>query len=266
MKTWDERPDWQLPPGVARGTWDYTRSRLIADDYDSYFTDKQLFALDQQWLQRYFPPRGTVMDLGCGTGRAMLPLVRKGMHGVAIDLSAHMLRVVSEKARAEQLPVQCVRANLVELDCFADRSVDCAMCLFSTLGMIRGQQQRARMLHHVGRILRPRGKFVLQVHNYWVHLFDPEGPWWMLRNATRRLVKRDVEIGDKFFPYRGIPRMFLHTFSRRELSQLLDSAGFEILRWVSLNATQSGELPAPWLASYVCASGWIVVCQQNSSS
>ena len=34
---------------------------------------------------------------------------------------------------------------------------------------------------------------------------------------VRSIVGRDVEAGDKFFAYQGVPNMFLHVFTRSEL-------------------------------------------------
>ena len=260
------RPDWQLPEGVSHGTWDYLRSDAIATGYDDYFADAAIFAVDAELVSRYIQPPSLVVDLGCGTGRSILPLVQAGCRGIAIDLSAAMLGEVKRKADALQIGPErllCVQANLVELNCLADESIDHALCLFSTLGMIRGADPRQRVVAHVRRILRPGGYFVLQVHNYWVHLFDPEGPWWMVRNWARRMFHRDVQIGDKFFPYRGIPRMFLHTFSRRELHDLLRSNGFRVRCELPLNATQSGELAHKHWFPAIRASGWIMVCQSD---
>ena len=89
-----------------------------------------------------------------------MPLVRRGFRGLAVDLSAEMLAVVGEKAEDEQLPIDRVMANLVDLDCLADGVADYCISMFSTLGMIRGRQNRQRALEHVppgsqaGRIVR----------------------------------------------------------------------------------------------------------------
>ena len=98
-------PHWQLPPGVSRGSWDYIRSPHIAEQYDEFFAENRLFEFDERELARILPSHGLVADLGCGTGRALLPLVRRGMQGLAIDLSAEMLAIVAEKAEAEDLPI-----------------------------------------------------------------------------------------------------------------------------------------------------------------
>ncbi|HTN78022.1 MAG TPA: class I SAM-dependent methyltransferase, partial [Pirellulaceae bacterium] len=207
-----ERPHWQLPPGVTRGMWEYAHNDQIATDYDAYFSGTKLFDLDGAILQRHFVEPGLVADLGCGTARALVPLVKRGFRGLAIDLSEPMLSVVRDKAAKEQLDITCLLANLVELDGVADHAVDYCISLFSTLGMIRGRENRHKALVHTRRILKPGGKFVLHVHNYWYNLYDPGGPWWVVGNFCRATFRRDIEPGDKFFFYRGVNNMFLHVF------------------------------------------------------
>ena len=258
--TLSDRPTWQLPPGVSRGLWDYIHTPHIAEDYDEYFAFNSLFETDEAVLRRQFDRPGLVADLGCGTGRALVPLVRAGHRGLAIDLSDHMLRIVREKAEAEELPIDCVRANLVELDAIADGAVDYAMCLFSTLGMIRGRENRHRTLQHARRILKPGGRFVLHVHNHWFNLRDPDGPWWVVKNLVSAALRRDVEIGDRWFPYRGLPSMFLHAFRWHELAADLHKAGFRITERIALDAPRREALKRPWLFGPLRTNGWIVAC------
>ena len=257
------RSAWQLPKGVSAGTWDYAESESIASEYDDYFRNHGMFALDQQVLSQYFEPGRDVIDLGCGSGRALVPLVERGLRGVAFDLSQHMLETVRDKPELKS--AACIRGNLVDLDCFRDASFDYAMCLFSTLGMVRGSDSRSRTVEHVARILKPDGLFVLQVHNYWVHLFDPEGPMWMLRNFVRANTKRDVELGDRFFNYRGIPEMYLHSFRLGEIRNLLTSHAFEIIEKIPLNARQDAKIAGSWLLSSIRASGWIFIARKKGS-
>jgi ubiquinone/menaquinone biosynthesis C-methylase UbiE len=254
-------PNWQLPPGVTRGLWDYVQSAEIAEDYDDFFAFNTLFEFDEQVLARHFSPPGVVADLGCGTGRALIPLVRRGFQGLAIDMSDRMLDIVRKKSRQEHLPIECVRANLVELDAVPDDQVDYAMCLFSTLGMIQGRAHRRRALGHVRRIVKPGGLFVVHAHNFWFNLFDPDGPWWLIRNVLRSTFRRDVERGDKYFPYRGVPNMFLHVFTRGELKHDLRQAGFRLREVIPLHTSRQKRLPRAWLAGGIRANGWIVVCQ-----
>lgn len=278
-------PDWRLPPGVPRGVWDYARLRSIADDYDEYHALNTLFEFEEQVLREEFgdpsahgePPTqvaGVIADLGCGTARALLPLVRAGWRGLAIDLSEPMLDVVREKAACDGLRVECVQANLVELtpDLVADESVDHAMCLFSTLGMIRGRANRRTALAHMCRILRPGGRLVLHVHNFWFNLCDPGGPWWVLGSLARGVSPLPVphhqgegafEVGDKTFAYRGVPNFFLHVFRERELRADLRAAGLRVRRWIPLDLERRHALKHTWLLPALRANGWIVVCERG---
>ncbi len=256
-----DRPTWQLPPGVPRGLWDYVHAPHIADDYDDYFAFNSLFDTDGALLNRQFDRPGLVADLGCGTGRALVPLVRKGHRGLAIDLSEHMLRIVQKKADDEGLTIDCVRANLVDLNAIADHAVDYAMCLFSTLGMIRGRENRRQVLSHARRILKPGGRFVLHVHNYWFNLRDPEGPGWVLGNLLTAPFRSEVEIGDRWYPYRGLPSMFLHVFRWRELAADLTAAGFRIRERIALDAARRQALSRPWCMGALRTNGWIVTCE-----
>jgi SAM-dependent methyltransferase len=262
----EKRPQWQLPQGVTRGLWDYVHSPTVADDYDEYFAHNRLFRFDEQIVLRELEIRGirrgnVVADLGCGTGRALVPLARRGIRGVGIDLSPRMLGIVRGKARNEQLDILCLRCNLVELDALADHCVDAAISLFSTLGMIRGCTNRQQALNHFHRIVKPGGIFVLHVHNYWYNLNDPGGPWWLIANLLRSCLRRDIEAGDKFFSYRGVPNMFLHVFRRRELITSLRRAGFRIRKLVPLDPRRHRALRWPWLLGAVRANGWIAVCE-----
>ncbi|MBP86279.1 MAG: methylase [Planctomycetaceae bacterium] len=265
----DHRPEWSLPPGVTRGLWDYAHSDPIAEDYDEYFAHNRLFEFDEQVILRELEERDLssdclIADLGCGTGRAIVPLARRGYRGLAVDLSEKMLAIVKAKAEAESLPIECVHANLVELDCVEYASIDAAISLFSTLGMIRGRTNRFRALEHTARILKPGSPFVLHAHNYWFNLYDPGGPWWVLRNFCRASFVRDIEAGDKFFSYRGLPNMFLHVFRLGELKRDLRRAGFQVTRIIPLDPRRHRALRMPCVAGRLRANGWIVVAERRS--
>ena len=267
----ENRPDWQLPPGVTRALWDYVHCPAIADDYDVCFAENRLFKFDEQVVMREFEARGLgkgslIADLGCGTGRALVLLARRGFRGLAVDLSDRMLANVRRKICRDRLPIQCLRANLVELDAIADDCVDGALSLFSTLGMIRGRAYRQRALEHACRILKPGAALVLHVHNYWYNLYDPGGPWWLLRNMLRAAVIRDIEAGDKFFDYHGIPNMFLHVFTLRELVCALRRAGFRLCQIVPLDPRRHRALPWSWFLGRLRANGWITVSEKRRSS
>ena len=83
--------DWQLPPGVTRGLWDYLHDAELPRGYDAALAGSPLLAADVRFAEEHFPPPGRLIDLGCGTGRLLLPLARRGFRVLGVDLSAEML-------------------------------------------------------------------------------------------------------------------------------------------------------------------------------
>jgi SAM-dependent methyltransferase len=253
-------PLWRLPDGVPRGVWEYAHRPHIAGDYDAEFAANTLFDFDESVLLDNFQQPGVLVDLGCGTGRALVPFAKRGFRCVGVDLSPEFLGIVAAKARAENLRIDCIRANLIELDCLAAASADYAVCLFSTLGMIRGRANRIRALRHMRRILKPGGTLVIHVHNRWHNLRDPNGRRWLLRNLLWERWRGELEAGDKFFPYRGISNMFLHVYTQGEFTGELREAGFTVRELIPLDTARRHRLPHPWLLGRLRANGWIAVC------
>ena len=257
-----EQSQWRRPAGVAPGTWRYVQQGSIANHYDAFVAETPLCALDQTILrqvfesidsgqnsaestegkarrtgQKVFSDRDNwVLDLGCGTGRAATELSQLGRNVLAIDLSQSMLNHVVERSKRSQVEstsqgtgsIVPLRANLVQLDCLADNSAAGAVCLFSTLGMIQGRKNRRTVLRHASRIVRPGGKLLLHVHNRYASLAQSGGKRLLAKSLLNSIVSREHEFGDATYAYRGLPDMFLHRYSRRELIADLRISGWQI--------------------------------------
>lgn len=243
-------PDWQLPPGIDRGLWDYLHSELMVGSYDEKLAGTPLLTSDLRFCEKHFAKPGRLIDLGCGTGRLLIPFAQRGFDCLGVDLSDAMLTAVSEKARQEGLTIPTLKANLVELDAIASASFDLAACLFSTLGMIRGVDNRRAFLKHVVRILKPGGLFVLHAHNRWFRF-------------GRGLGRRGPEKGDRTMPQAyGGADLTLHHFTRGEIVGELRLAGFGVreLQPVSID----GELKHAWWLPTIRAYGYLLACEKRA--
>jgi SAM-dependent methyltransferase len=243
-------PDWQLPAGVDRGLWDYVHDAGLAQGYDVHLAGSPLFHIDLAFAEKYFDRPGELIDLGCGTGRLLLPFAQRGFWVLGVDLSEPMLGVAECKAREQQVAIHRLKANLVELDTIRDQSFDYAACLFSTLGMIAGADARRRVVAHVHRLLRPGGRLVIHVHNKWFNFWDKCGRRWLLLDLARRLAFRP-NAGDRLMPvHQGIAGLTLHLFTHREVVHLLRDAGFRLLETQPLALALDGRLKCPaWFPS-----------------
>lgn len=110
---------------------------------------------------------GTVLELGCGTGRILLPLARTGHTVVGLDGSRQMLARCRAKVQEEPEPI---RARIVllhgdvrsfELD---DRFA-LVIAPFRIFQHIPALDDQLQCLESVARHLAPGGRFVFDVFN-----------------------------------------------------------------------------------------------------
>lgn len=237
-------PDWQLPPGVDRGLWDYLHSDEMVREYDVQMAASPLARADVQFCERAFPTPGRLLDLGCGTGRLCLYFAAKGYECVGVDLSDEMLTQAKVNAEAFRVSVGWENANLVDLAGLPDATFDYAACLFSTLGMVRGAENRGRAVASAFRVLKPGGRLVLHVHNRY---FRGLGLARVLGHGWRGWLGRPGA-GDVTMPqaYGGAP-LTLHHFTRREAARLLADAGFAVREQLGVGV-DGKPAPAAWQA------------------
>lgn len=255
-----EMADWKLPKGVSREVWQYAQSEQAARAYDAALAGSPLHRADQRFAERHLPAKGRLVDLGCGTGRLLIPFAQRGGWVLGVDLSAEMLCLAGEKASAAGVAIARLQANLVELDCLADASFDSAACLFSTIGMIAGAAERRQFIAHVHRILRPNGRLVLHVHNRWFNFWDAAGRRWLLRDVFRQLL-RTSDAGDRPVP-EGVIGFALHHFSRREAVRMLRDGGFRVREVLPVGATADATVRSAWWFDSLRSYGYLVAAEK----
>jgi SAM-dependent methyltransferase len=118
------------------------------------------------WRQVAMAARGPVLELGCGTGRISLPLVRAGVRLVGIDRSAPMLaqaashrmpvRPRSAKRRSGRLGL--VRGDIRALP-FRVAEFSAVLAPYGVVQSLLRDTDLAAMLTSVARVLEPGGLF-----------------------------------------------------------------------------------------------------------
>ena len=254
-------PNWRMPPGVNRGLWDYLHDPGVARNYDAGLAGSPLLNADRLFVEEHCPRPGRMLDLGCGTGRLLVPFAQRGYRVTGVDLSVEMLTVAREKAAAAGVGVHLLQANLTELDGLRDQAFDYAACLFSTLGMVHGAANRRRVIAHAFRLLRPGGCFVLHVHNRWFNVWNGPGRAWLLQDSLRA----DLTVaGDCVMPvHQGVAGLTLHLFTRGEAVRLLREAGFRVREVRPVSLRPDGRLPWPWWFGGLRAYGYLIAAEKH---
>jgi ubiquinone/menaquinone biosynthesis C-methylase UbiE len=118
-------------------------------------------------IDKYFPKRGNVADIGSGPGRYSLELARRGFKVSLADLSAGLLaRARTEFADARLEAADFVEADARNLTVFSDTSFDAALVLGPLYHILDGHG-RARVLSELRRILKPGAVAIVAYLNSW---------------------------------------------------------------------------------------------------
>jgi SAM-dependent methyltransferase len=192
---------------------------------------------------------GPLLELGCGTGRLLLPLARAGYTVTGVDMSPRMLEVAQAKVEAAELHhrVHLVRADMRSVQLPQEyRLAFIAINSFMHLTTLEDQIQALRAWRS---LLLPGGLLIIDVYNpnpqalleadgrielhgRW---FDPATGATVLKQTSRTLddarqLQHVLFIYDEIFPD-GQMRRTLAPFQARYLYRfegelLLDKAGF----------------------------------------
>ena len=210
----------------------------VAQVYDSltFNVDYEVMADRICALQDEFScPRGLILDLGCGTGRLMEALSRRGADVIGADRSEEMLAVARERlpnALLLCLPMQ-------KLDLYG--TVNAVVCTLDSLNHLLTLQGMKKAVERAGLFLEPGGMFIFDVNSPYKHeeilqnntfVYDRPEVYCVWRNRLRHLTV-DIRL-DLFEKDGDVFRRRSDAFSERaytdgELLEALDEAGLELV-------------------------------------
>lgn len=197
--------------------------------------------------------RGEVLELACGTGRALIPLVKEGFNITGLDASEEMLKIA--KRKAEKLDtevrnkVKFVHGNMSRFD--LNKQFSLIFCTFRSFQHLVTKEEQAACLECVNKHLTDNGIFI-------IHLFVPLhrllaqgkrslylGKFWDKENDVYVLRRSEVTYNlaeqtlyeDRFYEWtdkhgdfhRNIWSFDFAYLFRHEAELLLEKYGFELV-------------------------------------
>lgn len=130
------------------------------DDYRDYEDDLGLI------LELADEARGKIVELGCGTGRVLLPLAQTGATVTGVDASPALLAVARRKTALAGVEgnIELREADLRETG-LPDDAFVLAICTSNTLMHLTSADAQLAALTEAQRILKPGGVVMLDLFN-----------------------------------------------------------------------------------------------------
>ena len=121
---------------------------------------------DIHFYKKYAMQMGSpVLELGCGTGRILIPIAQEGIEAHGLDMSREMLGICETKVRA--LNLQNVRLKCSSMDQFEYDEKFCLIYIpFRSFQHLLSTEEQLKCLDLVRTHLKENGLFILDV-------FDP---------------------------------------------------------------------------------------------
>jgi ubiquinone/menaquinone biosynthesis C-methylase UbiE len=213
----------------------------VRRDYDSIadsFSDSR-YALwpEMSAFPDHVPPGGSVLDMGCGNGRAYQAFAGRAIEYEGIDGSEKLVAHARRKVRDDLARFRV--GDLRELP-YGDASFDLVIAVAS-IHHLPSREYRRAAIREAYRVAKPGGTFIMESWNLWRPKFWEE-IIAMVRNV---LLRKGYDWGDMMEPWKAgalhILRYY-HAYTAAEAEQDCRAVGFEI---VSNRHLLKGQ-PAPW--------------------
>lgn len=248
------------------------------DDYAAYYDWENARTVGRRdvafWQGVATRRGGRTLELGCGTGRVLVPLARAGVNIVGIDRSTPMLaRARSSLRRARRrVSASLVRGDIRDLPFPSGPTFDMVVAPYGILQSLVRERDLSQTLASVARVLETGGVFgidlVPDVPNWReyarrVTLRSARGPRGtpitlvesVRQDRARRLTHFDQEFTEGWGRARTVRRFSLtfRTVGVPALRRRLEAAGFAI------DAVLGGYDGEPWDPR---ADTWIVLARR----
>ena len=216
----------------------------IIDEFSSEITQKiyirkataGLWGSEAFLIKKYFTPKSTILDIGCGTGRTTISMYKFGYNVTGLDIVPAMIKNAKEIAESRNLKIKYEIGDATNLN-YEDNTFDNILFSFNGWTQIPGNNNRLEALKEIFRILKPDGYFIFTANTRKIGRFTL---FWIKQWIRFYILKplgltiEEVNFGDMFFNRednnkRFQQKQYIHIPSLKEVHNQVTKVGFNLV-------------------------------------
>ncbi len=187
-------------------------------------------------IAKFFRPKSTLLDIGCGTGRTTIPLYNLGYKVLGIDLVPEMIENAKKIAQEKNFAINYEVGDATNLK-YLDNSFDNVIFSTNGFGQIPGKYKRQKALDEIYRVVKPGSYFILVAHVrakldfsfFWIKNFLK---LYILKPLGIKI--EEIDFGDYIFTRHidGVAlkqNQFMHIVDKKNIIKQLKQTGFNII-------------------------------------
>ncbi len=218
-----------------------------------------LWGSEEILIKKYFTPKSTILDIGCGTGRTTIPMYKLGYNVTGLDIVPVMIKNAEKIAESGNLKIKYEIGDATNLN-YKDDTFDNVIFSFNGWTQIPGNNNRLEALKEIIRILKPDGYFIFTANTRRIGRFTL---FWIKQWIRFYILKllgltiEEVNFGDMFFKReddnkRFQQKQYIHIPSLKEVQNQIIKVGFDLVLVEKSNVICSKDTGEASPTFFVC--------------
>lgn len=229
----------------------------IIDEFGSKVTQGKYAKIAEQgfWeseeilINKYFKSNSTILDIGCGSGRTTIPLLKMGYNVIGVDITPQMIETAKKIAQSRNLDIDYRVGDATNLE-FEDNYFDGAIFANNGWVQIPSKEKRQKALNEIYRVLKLNGIYIFTAHKRYYsgfHFFFWAKQWfrfYILKPLGIRI--EEIDFGDRYFR-RHIngkklkQKQYIYMASIKEVKEQIKKSGFKLVKAVSMGKVSKDD-------------------------
>ncbi len=194
---------------------------------------------EKKIVDKFLKKRKKILAIGCGCGREVFALSKKGYDVFGIDISKEMIKKAKEISEKSNIKAKLKAGDVSKMD-FGKEEYDAVILFNCIINQIPSHKKRKKVIKNIHKSLKKRGLIIIVSNNFYYPGKNLSYYFEHLKDLIKKVVgKRKESVYDKIYEAEG-KQVYVNLPTPKMLKRLLQN--FEILYFSSNEKIKGDKL------------------------